>query len=271
MYIEGDALNTFLRSLENPQHTKWETDRADDKKKAKKITKKLYDFIRSCFNKQKKEGGGAPLDPAVGQYLAAENEGKQENREETLTDVIREVTLTPRTVRPSADSGASSENPDTGVKAGENDPKGNETSTGLPGEGSGRGSGNGNGSGGGGSDEGSGSGTHPVDHKRKIVYIRPSQKRALCKSRKTGEYQIFYTPAVSATNGYLEVFIAAESGNYSTDAVSATLSDGTPLNVEKNRITGLTFKAGKTLKINLKLDFGGDYCSMEVKGYGHTV
>ena len=57
MYIEGDALNTFLRSLENPQHTKWETDRADDKKKAIKITQKLYGFIRSCFNKQKKEGG----------------------------------------------------------------------------------------------------------------------------------------------------------------------------------------------------------------------
>ena len=271
MYIEGDALNTFLRSLENPQHTKWETDRADDKKKAKKITQKLYGFIRSCFNEQKKEGGGAPLDPAVGQYLAAEDEGKQENREETLTDVIREVTLTPRTVRPPADSGAPSENPDTGVKAGENDPKGNETSTGLPGEGSGRGSGNGNGSGGGGSDEGPGPGTHPVDHKQKIVYIRPSKKRAVCKSRKTGEYQIFYTPAVSAANGYLEVFIAAESGDYSTDAVSASLSDGTPLKVEQNRITGLTFEAGKPLKINLKLDFGGDYCSMEVKGYGHTV
>lgn len=185
--------------------------------------------------------------------------------------MIREVTLTPRTVRSSADSGASSENPDTGVKAGENDPKGNETSTGLPGEGSGRGSGNGNNIGGGGSNEGPGAGTHPVDHKQKIVYIRPSKKRAVCKSRKTGEYQIFYTPAVSATNGYLEVFIAAESGDYSTDAVSASLSDGTPLKVEQNRITGLTFEAGKPLKINLKLDFGGDYCSMEVKGYGHTV
>lgn len=90
--------------------------------------------------------------------------------------MIREVTLTPRTVRPPADSGAPSENPDTGVKAGENDPKGNETSTGLPGEGSGRGSGNGNGSGGGGSDEGPGPGTHPVDHKQKIVYIRPSKR-----------------------------------------------------------------------------------------------
>lgn len=270
MYIEGDGLNTFLRSLENPQHTKWEIDRADDKTKARRITKKLFDFIRKCFDEQKKEGGGAPLDPAVGQYLAAENKGKQENREETLTDVIREVTLTPRTVRPSADSGASSENPDTTVKAGENNPEGNETSPGLPGAGSSHGGGSGSG-GGGGSDVGPGSGLHPVEHKQKIVYIRPFKKRAVCKNRKTGEYQIFYTPAVSAVNGYLEVFIAAESGDYCTDAVSASLPDGTPLKVEKNRITNLTFEAGTPLKINLKLDFGGDYCSMEVKGYGHTV
>lgn len=270
MYIEGDGLNTFLRSLENPQHTKWEIDRADDKTKARRITKKLFDFIRKCFDEQKKEGGGAPLDPAVGQYLAAENKGKQENREETLTDVIREVILTPRTVRTSADSGASSENPDTTVKAGENNPEGNETSPGLPGAGSSHGGGSGSG-GGGGSDVGSGSGLHPVEHKQKIVYIRPSKKRAVCKSRKTGEYQIFYTPAVSAVNGYLEVFIAAESGDYCTDAVSASFPDGTPLKVEKNRITNLTFEAGTPLKINLKLDFGGDYCSMEVKGYGHTV
>ena len=84
MYIEGDALNTFLRSLENPQHTKWEIDRADDKTKARRITKKLFDFIRKCFNEQKKEGGGDPLDPAVGQYLAAEEEGKQEKAKEKM-------------------------------------------------------------------------------------------------------------------------------------------------------------------------------------------
>ena len=270
MYIEGDALNTFLRSLENPQHTKWEIDRADDKTKARRITKKLFDFIRKCFNEQKKEGGGDPLDPAVGQYLAAEEEGKQENREEALTDEIGEVTLIPRTVRPSASFGAPVENPDSGVKAGVNDPEGKETSSGLPGEGSSRGDGNGNG-GGGGSDEGTGVGTHPIDHKQKIVYIRPSKKRAVCRSRKTGEYLISYTPVVSADNGYLEVFIAAESVDYSTDAISASLSDGTPLKVEKNRIIGLTFEAGKPLKINVKLDFSGDYCSLEVKGYGHTV
>jgi len=271
MYIEGEALNTFLRSLENPQHTKWEIDRSDDKAKARKITKKLFDFIRRCFNTQKKEGGGAPLDPAVGQYLAAEEEGEQANREETLTDEIRGVTLTSRTVRPPADSDASVENPDSGVKGGVNDSEGGETSNGLPGEGGGRGGGNGTGDGGGGSDEGVGTGTHPVDHKQKIVYIRPSKKRAVCKNREKGEYMISYTPSASASDGYLEVFIAAESGNYSTDVVTASLSDGTPLDVEKNRIAGLAFVAGAPIKINLELDFDGDYCSMEVKAYGHTL
>ena len=106
---------------------------------------------------------------------------------------------------------------------------------------------------------------------RLTINRRSSKKRAVCRSRKTGEYLISYTPVVSADNGYLEVFIAAESVDYSTDAISASLSDGTPLKVEKNRIIGLTFEAGKPLKINVKLDFSGDYCSLEVKGYGHTV
>jgi len=82
---------------------------------------------------------------------------------------------------------------------------------------------------------------------------------------------ISYTPSASASDGYLEVFIAAESGNYSTDVVTASLSDGTPLDVEKNRIAGLAFVAGAPIKINLELDFDGDYCSMEVKAYGHTL
>lgn len=114
-------------------------------------------------------------------------------------------------------------------------------------------------------------GVAAVPDVEKIVYIRPSKKRAVCRSRKTGEYLISYTPVVSADNGYLEVFIAAESVDYSTDAISASLSDGTPPKVKKNRIIGLTFEAGKPLKINVKLDFSGDYCSLEVKGYGHTV
>lgn len=29
LYIEGDKLNEYLRTLENPQHTKWEIERAE--------------------------------------------------------------------------------------------------------------------------------------------------------------------------------------------------------------------------------------------------
>ena len=35
LYIEGDKPNEYLRTLENPQHTKWEIERAENKSEAK--------------------------------------------------------------------------------------------------------------------------------------------------------------------------------------------------------------------------------------------
>jgi hypothetical protein len=46
LILRGDKVNKFFRKLETPQHDRWSFDYADDSKKAKKMEKKLFDFVR---------------------------------------------------------------------------------------------------------------------------------------------------------------------------------------------------------------------------------
>lgn len=53
LYIEGDKLNEYLRTLENPQHTKWEIERAENKSEAKGVLSALTKFIKACLDELK--------------------------------------------------------------------------------------------------------------------------------------------------------------------------------------------------------------------------
>ena len=48
LYIEGDKLNEYLRTLENPQHTKWEIERAENRSEAKGVLSALTKFIKAA-------------------------------------------------------------------------------------------------------------------------------------------------------------------------------------------------------------------------------
>lgn len=53
LYIEGGKLNEYLRTLENPQHTKWEIERAENKSEAKGVLSALTKFIKACLDELK--------------------------------------------------------------------------------------------------------------------------------------------------------------------------------------------------------------------------
>ena len=72
LYIEGDGINNFLRSLENPQHTKWEPDRYINRQYAQNIIKQLVDFIKDELEKLKQNDNTYEIDPAVGEFLPDE-------------------------------------------------------------------------------------------------------------------------------------------------------------------------------------------------------
>ncbi len=264
LFIEGDAINSYLRSLENPQHLEWEVERADNKSKAKHLLTSLTRFIKASLNEMKNDENEEAIDPTVGEYLSANAFDKSSNQEhtETLRDAIKDFKTHVTEVAPKP----------TGSQMGESgyalvdDEEGDIVITDLPGEG---GSGSHSGQGGG-INPGDGGGNIPVEHRKKLSAISVASVRNVVRNKTSGEYTIIFTPNSSATDGLLEVFMSAESQNYEASIVTASCSECPDLKFAKNIITNLVFTKQKALRVNIKLDYH-DYCSLEVKAYGNKV
>jgi hypothetical protein len=105
LFIDGVELNEFLRNLENPQHTKWEIERAENKTAAKRIISSLTKFIKTCLDELKNDDSEEAIDPSVGEYLPAEQDEEQEttaNTKESLSDIIKDISQNTVTLDPSA-------------------------------------------------------------------------------------------------------------------------------------------------------------------------
>ena len=62
--LEGEEINAFFREMETPQHNKWEPDRHSDRKKAMKIKRELYRFIKKNVEDTCRETVTAEMDAA---------------------------------------------------------------------------------------------------------------------------------------------------------------------------------------------------------------
>ena len=68
--IEGEAMNSFIRSLENPSHDKIEIERAKDKRYANRIIKRLKEWMKENIKSIDGDDGREVIDvDVVGQYL----------------------------------------------------------------------------------------------------------------------------------------------------------------------------------------------------------
>lgn len=269
LYIEGDKLNEYLRTLENPQHTKWEIERAENKSEAKGVLSALTKFIKACLDELKNDDSEEALDPSVGEYLAAEQDSAQprpEDKGENINDAIQVIET--KTVSRSPKPGSMSQ---AGTGTTEvDDPDGDIIIDDIPGEGSREGTAaGGSGNGGGGSGEGVGKGDKPTEHRKSLATVSAVKSRVMCTNKSQGEYTVTFVPNASATDGIISLFMSAESQNYDAAVISATAEDA-ELMVSGNKISGLTFTENVPVKLSVKIDFH-DYCSMEVKAYGNKV
>lgn len=269
LYIEGEKLNEYLRTLENPQHTKWEIERAENKSEAKGVLSALTKFIKARLDELKNDDSEEALDPSVGEYLAAEQDPAQpqpENKGENINDTIQEIET--KIVSRSPKSGGMSRD-GTGV-AEVDDPNGDIIVDDIPGEGSREGNSTGSSGGdGGGSGEGGGNGDRPAEHHKSLTAVSAVKSRVMCTNKNQGEYTVTFVPNTSATDGIISLFMSAESQNYDAVIISAT-ADGAELAVSGNKISGLTFTENVPVKLSIKINFH-DYCSMEVKAYGNKI
>lgn len=272
LLIEGDAINSYLRNLENPQHLEWEIERADNKNQYRQLMKTMLKFIKTSLDSMKDEIAEEELDPSVGEYLSANDAEDTANQEraESITDEIKEIKVRVIEAPPKPSDANIPDNKQTMVDA-PDDEDGDATVTDLPGEGGSGSTGNGGGGGnGGGSNPGNGGGKTPVEHHKKFVSISAARIRNVLRDKATGQYTIVFTPMISAQDGIMDVFMSAESQNYEASIVSATCASCPDLKVSNNRISNLVFTANQLLRIDIQLDYH-DYCSMEVKAYGNQV
>lgn len=269
LFIEGDAINSYLRSLENPQHLEWEIERADNKAKAKRILSYLTRFIKKSLDEMKKDDSEEALDPTVGEYLSANDYDETQNQERTeaIRDTINAISVKVTEVAPKP-TGTAGDTPGNTLIDDEN---GDVVVSDVPGEGGSGSQGNGgNGGNGGGSNPGDGGGDVPVEHKKKLVPISATSVRNVVRNKSTGEYTIVFIPGTSASDGILELFMSAESQNYDAKIIGVTCADCPNIKFSQNRITGLSFTEKTPLRLNIQLDYH-DYCSMEVKAYGNQI
>ena len=84
---------------------------------------------------------------------------------------------------------------------------------------------------------------------------------------KHGKYKISITPSKDISEGFVEIFMGAETGSYESEIIKA-VANGTELNSTGNRIKGINIAKDTNFEIETEFDYS-DVCSLEVKVYGH--
>ena len=270
LYIEGEQLNEFLRSLENPQHTKWENERSDNPRLARNIRSEITRFIKRCLDELKNESSDEAINPSVGEYLTEDpDQNSPEDRTENINDEIKEFQK--KIVKVHKPKEDDFKIPGEGTVS-VDDENGELTTEDVPGSGSKGGDTHTTQLGGtGGNDFGGGDGPHPSEHKKSPAYVTASKLRVMVDGAKTGRYIISFTPSASADDCSIALFLSAESDKYEADIISACdYETSQSYSVNKNIITGLRFTENVTIRIKVRINYS-DYCSMEVRAYGYKV
>lgn len=261
--VQGSELNSFLRRLENGQHTEWSAERASpaDRQKARSILKTISKFCRDKLLSMNEIKPGEKLDSGLGcTSNAGDNrDGASAEEEEDVSDELKPI-VGHRKARQSKDGGTKKKKRKVKVKqedsevtatGGENaeppsipPPDSSPTSPQDP--------------------------VPPKENPVKWEDVAASDLDYVCLDKGNSEYQLAFTPDNGFENGMVKLYVMAETDAYDATILSARLEDGTELQVSKgNVIEGLGFVKGKQISIVVKLDYT-DYCSLEVEAYGHN-
>lgn len=262
MSIEGDKINEFLRSLENPTHTAWQPKRLIGKENyALDVLRNLGRFIIKALNDLTEMDGSEFIDLDVGGFLPDHSESNifdDKDKAESLNKVIssvkkrkiegfnRTLDLRPENLESSEVSldGDGDEMDLTGIhefsgKITDSDaPYGDMETT---------------------SDKG-----QIPQPSRSKVSVPASKVRVVCLDKKEGRYSIFFTPMISADNGELIIFMSAETGKYDAEILDVKSLGHSEVSFSKNIISGFSFVKDNLIRLIININYD-DLCSLEVR------
>lgn len=263
MIIEGNTINEFLRNIENPQHTKWEPQRAvHNESYAKIVLSNLVKFITRYLEELSEIDGTEFIDPDVGEFLPDSSGSdlfdhidKRESLEQTVASVKRRkktsfkkpIDLRPMDLEPTEEESLGDEGEEVGP-SGSFSYSGKETKNNAPD----------------GEREITDGGGQLTEQSSSIISIPASKLRVVCLDKNTGRYSIFFTPKISANDGELLVYMAAENANYEANIKNVSCMEQKGVSFIKNKITGLNFVKDNAIRFIIKIDYN-EFCSLEVK------
>lgn len=256
MFINGDQLNEELRAIENPEHTKWEPDRASNPAKAKQLLKALNEYIKKIIENLINEGDGESIDAVgVGVFLPDDEDGDNDStKEDVISDKVLEVEINPSRKRKTSGIKEEKEEEDGSNNSGHMEPEGDEEAWFHHG---------GNGNGGGDRPPEPAHREEGGDSSNKSsVRIDPEKFICMCIDKSAGKYMIRVSPNKDGLNGEIHLYLSAETQRYEAPIKKVTLIGG-EASFEGNIIKDLVFEKGKEMRLSIELDYY-DYCSVEV-------
>lgn len=260
MFINGERINEQLRAIENPEHTRWEPDRAVNKIKATQLLKSINDFIKTNIEDLINKNTEEEIDAAgVGAFLPDNvDEEKELSKEEIVSDTITNIEV--KQIQRKSSSNTKKGNAitkDYGEEKGHYEPGGNDEEWFHPG----------------------GHTNSRGDRPAQAAHIEAGGDKKMpstitvginkfiyiCVDKSAGKYMLRLLPDRDGNDGVLELYLSGETQRYKAPIKNITLIGG-KADFHDNVVKGLLFEKGKELRFSLELDYT-DYCSLEVEMY----
>lgn len=288
--LEDNRVNEYFREMENPQHNAWEPDRHSNKKEAKKNVKIFRDTVRSIIVE---EGTKVALEETdaegVGEYIADldENESKNQDFSEQITDKIHEIELTvlpPKSgqkgFEKSVGEGTTFEESAgefvdyTGGEGGRKDVHDDKPNKTHEGPSFGRNDGPGQGSGGEGDSEPlreTGVQNEEASQIMKSAFsVKMMSVRLLSLNASNKEYRLIFTPEKVNGDAFLQLKLSGEQPGRMPLKIVSAIDEARNISLKCKE--DLIFIDNIIPKQKYKVKFTIDYnekCSMEVNLYGY--
>lgn len=260
LILEGEDVNSFFRDMETPEHNKWQPKRSDNKN-AEKYKKQLYQTIKKYVNELQNVNDNETLEiEGLGDYIADEALGNNDNITEEIQNKIKTFTSTRISTNKNKSRRTSKGNGDYEDIFGDIDKNGED----IYGDHlENKKSKNGN---------AFIDGSANLDSDKKIkkeVRLEAINTRIFCDNKINNEYKLIFNVPNDIKEGCIKLNILGEQGETRCNILCATDSTGNKLKIEHNKI--YINKIHKSEKQSLKVKINYDnYCALGVDIYGFS-
>ena len=270
LVVEGEELNTYLKSMEDATHTEWKPGNTENRSQAERFLHEIRSFCKDSLKSMVSVNEDECIDSGLGAILPINipNDNSRNDVEsiDPVYEKIHEDGPKKRKHRTQFVREALEEyddSPNDGDSVQVPDQFGNESS----------------GSSNQGLNSGANGGRHddmlgddPGDAKAREVYpkkrISFSKFKIVCQDPRKGKYRIVIVPSASSQEGVLALNMITGTNDQVPPCiydVKNITSSVTPV-IEMNKIGKLSFEKDKKMVLDITMDYK-DYCSMEGEAY----